>query len=189
MRSIILIFFSLFSFSALGQLKKVIPADEVKQFDYSYKFEIKDSAGGNSNISIERNPSSGRTHSFKGTIMDYKKQPIAFATILLKNKDNSFYTMADENGQFEIVASPGIYELSCSAVNYASLSESIKIDEEYDYILKIQLRSSLSHAIYNIYSKRKLTNQEIEGIKSCVIQNRDNPNKCRKNEYYILIEI
>ena len=76
-----------------------------------------------------------------GTIKSVNNDKIAFASIAVLNSTKG--TQADESGRFELDLNPGEYQLSVSAVGYATSIENLSIKEGQEIRLTISLQQSI----------------------------------------------
>ena len=73
----------------------------------------------------------------KGKVLDEKKQPLAFTTITIKEVDKK--AVSNSNGEFNFDLPDGNYTLVCQHVGYATLSQSLIVNNKTQ-LLNIHLK-------------------------------------------------
>lgn len=164
-------------------------AQKPSDYKYIYKFQLPE-LNDSSRIVIDTTRNKNPLVSLKGKISDNRSEPVSFLTITIKNIDTTFYLTTNNEGLFETRIKPFLYELTIDGIGYKSFKISIKINGENNFNFKLILAKGKSLEWFDIYSKRELTQQEINTIIECAQSNGQNVYKCRKkNLYYVLIEI
>ena len=67
-----------------------------------------------------------------GKLLNKKNECIEFANIALKSAENFYGVASDEQGEFELQASPGSYQMKISVIGYQPLEKEILIDADVD---------------------------------------------------------
>jgi hypothetical protein len=127
--------------------------------------------------------------SIDGKITDVNNQPVLATTVCLYSNDKKIWCGSNENGLFGGPVLPGSYQLRIGAVGYKSVIQSFSIDNQTTIHFTITLAMVSSLAVFEIHSKIKLTNEEINRIKKCVA-GTDDFSKCgKKDVYFIMLQI
>ncbi len=115
-------------------------------------------------------PLSGISQTLSGFIMDESNNPIPFATVKVKELQNTG-AKADLNGYYEFFVPIGQYELIYSSVGYETVNLKYTIDNDRVYKQDIYLKEKTTN-LQTIEIKTKRGNVGYEIIKN-VIANRD----------------
>lgn len=157
------------------------------KYIYEFQIEIKKNRG---KIAIDTLPNKSGINTVKGKLNNNKSEPMMGMTIILKCSDTTMVTTSDQNGNFAFTSKPSVYQLLVSGIGYDSLQMNIVLTKAYNVFCSISLAEQQSKPRYKIYSKRQLSEYQINSIRNCVRQNEPNINKCRKkHEYFITQEI
>jgi len=123
-------------------------------------------------------------------IKNYQSKPIGFLTVIFKDADTTIKTMTNESGLFSIKLKPSNYAITIAGINYKALTKQIHVDTNNDFNLTITLARQTPMNWYNIHSRKKLSQADIDNIKNCIENNEQSFDKCKKKyDYYITLEI
>ena len=118
-------------------------------------------------------------------MLDLKKPYIHYSiktnifTQVMKKKD--LLTLWGEAKEF-----PGIYKVIIAHTQYAATPFSLSVTGENKFNLLISLPEKSSIAIYDIDSRVRISNLELENIKVCLRENISSPIKCNKKSKYVI---
>lgn len=171
MKQTILILSILFSVQCFGQKWHLNNVDKSEEYAYEYWFQyenIEDTCS----YQITKNPES------KNSIIklfDNLDDTVIFANIKLINLDNESETnlTSDFNGNTKIHLEDGKFKVEVMAMNYDnfSLEFEIRDGQQVELIIKLGLAPELE--VYQIDSKKELSETDILEIIECVKVNRD----------------
>jgi hypothetical protein len=158
------------------------------RYKYNYDFNIdppKDSAY----VIIDTLPRND-TVFIIGKLLDFEGKPVSFPSIVVRRSEKVFTGMiGDIDGIFGMRLHPGSYSLTASAQGFKEIAVNFDIAEASNLSFTFRLARQASLDWYKIYSAKPLNEQEIAAIKQCVVDNPDNPAKCKKkNSYFVAIQ-
>ncbi|MBD0353237.1 MAG: carboxypeptidase-like regulatory domain-containing protein, partial [Flavisolibacter sp.] len=110
-----------------------------------------------------------QTYKVYGKITNSKLEPLAFATIQVKELRSGI--TAKEDGTYEVTVEPGKYDLIVSMIGYASQTVSIIVNGNYqqNFILEEEAGKSMDEIVIRVKAKDRA-----EEIIQNVIRNKDN---------------
>ena len=123
-------------------------------------------------------------------LLDNKGDTVIFANIKLINLDTDTETnlISDYNGKSEFRLENGKYRIKISAMNYDNFNLEFEIENGQQMELNITLGLAPELTVYQIDSKKELTENEILEIIDCVRVNRnDFYNYCSDLKKYQIV--
>jgi len=116
-------------------------------------------------------------------------EPLVVSTVKLIGVDTAI-GFTDEDGRIIMRTRPGKYHLVASSPGYKGFETWIELKPGNMLEFQLKLGRSKSLVIYDVYSKKALSERVLTEIKECLETNHDPKISCnKKGEYYIMIEI
>lgn len=172
--------------------------NEDAKFKHEYWCHLADKNDTNVIQEIQITASTKNERIIKGFFVDNKDSIIPYVLVcLLDSNDNKITCITSINGEFSITATLSKFKIY--AENYLATGFHIPFLQEFELnqsqtlSLKIKLGEPKENTVYQINSKDKLTNQEVEEIIKCIKQNRNKHNSyspcINKKRYTIVTQI
>ncbi len=127
---------------------------------------------------------SAQVYELSGKVLDVNLQPIAYATIRLKNRETG--TSSNAKGQFKILVGNGSYEVVVNMIGYETKQAIIiinKKDEEHNFILE---KSKSIIKEINVTNTKKDKSEEI--IKNVIAKKDDILDKIKQYNVQLYIK-
>ncbi len=189
---LILLFISSYSF---GQKWSYQGYDKKEKFGHEYWFSFQNDEDSNS-YQLTQVVSKEKTPTLSVNFLDFYGNPIepTFFTIQNVANDSLIFAFATggEDGKLAITSDTGIYKLRVRSITYYEFEILIHFKNNIHHNLIAYLGKAPELKVYQINSKRKLSNEKVESIIQCVKEGRkNNPNfGCeKKRKFYISIHI
>jgi len=162
-----------------------------KTKDYKFVYRLQPASFNDTeSFIIDTLTNSKSISTIKAVINNYQSKPIGFLTIIFKNVDTTIKTITNEKGLFSLNVKPSNYELTILGVGYKTLIKQLSIDKNNNYNIAINLARQSVMNLYDIHSRKKLSQADIDNIKNCIQNNEQSLDKCKKKyDYYITLEI
>jgi len=160
-----------------------------RHYPYEYKLRLFDS-GKSLPIQIDTFILKNKTSNFSGQFIDDLLLPITHATVMAKSKGSNYIFFTDKNGKFSYPLLPGNYSIILQSGLYSTINLPLSWQGSTNYECRFNIRKRPKRGIFHIYSKKELSDSQIESIKNCLWYNTSDMKDCwRKDEYYIMKEI
>ena len=189
MKQTILILSILFFVQCFGQKWDLNNVDKNEEYPYEYwlQFEnLEDTCSYQQTTNLESQNSVIK-------LLDNKGDTIMFANIKVINLENDTETnlTSDYKGYSELFLENGKYRIEIRAMNYDNFNLEFEIENSEQVELTIKLGLAPELEVYQIDSKKELTETDILEIIECVRVNRDDFNKICSDlkKYRIMIHI
>ena len=177
------------SVQCFGQKWHLNNVDEKEEYPYVYWFQfenLEDTCSYQQTDNIESQNSVIK-------LLDNKGDTVIFANIKVINLENETETnvTSDYNGNSELRLENGKYRIEIRAMNYDNFNLEFEIENEHQVELNIKLGLAPELTVYQIDSKRELTETAILEIIECVRVNRDDFHKSCSDlrKYRIMMHI
>ncbi|WP_417612642.1 hypothetical protein [Owenweeksia hongkongensis] len=178
--------------SHLGNEKAKVIYDE---FSYKYFFSL-DFENDTNSFQTSSLPIDSTLSKISGTITTTRNQPFdGIGVIKLINRFNSSIEYIDirGNGKFEGLIEEGKYDFELSGGIYDRFLTEIEIKKGEELVLDIKLGRAAEDEVYEVHSKKEMSEREVLKIKNCEQENRLNFNiqlQCaEKDSYFIVVQI
>ncbi len=189
MKQITFILFFLFYCAVHGQEWSLENIDKSKKIKYEYWFQFNNAEDTSSFYFVK---STNNSNSII-RLTDNENSIVFSALIRVKglNNDTVINILSDFDGLGTIKLNAGKYQVEASTLGYdkAIFEFEILEGENFDLTIKLGLASELT--VYQINSKKRLTDEEIHIIMSCVKTNKGEfYRKCsKKGIYYVSMQL
>jgi hypothetical protein len=184
--------FLLISYFSLGQKWSYQGHDKTKKFGHEYWFSFQNEEDtGTYSYSYSENINSSNINI---SVLNKEGEQLIFTQIVLKNlvNDSLINLMTDINGNISTNLAIGKHSLIVRHMGYDLLEKDIKIVADSNLMITTTLGLGSELTVYQINSKRKLSDEKVESIIDCVKNgNRNYPSfGCeRKRKYNITMHI
>lgn len=189
MKHTIFILSILISIQCFGQKWHLNNVNENEKFPYEYWFQFENIEDTCSYIQTKNLESENSV--FK--LLDNQGDIVKFANIKVINLDNDRETnlTSDYKGYSELLLENGKFRIEIRAINYDNFNLEFEIENTEQVELTIKLGLAPELEVYQIDSKKELTETEILEIIECVRINRDDFHKICSDfkKYRIMIHI
>tara|TARA_R110002072_G_scaffold123375_2_gene258643 strand:+ start:2121 stop:2690 length:570 start_codon:yes stop_codon:yes gene_type:complete len=189
MRQTIIIISILFSNQCLGQKWHLNNVDKSEKYPFEYWLQF-ENLEDTCSYELNENPES-QNSIFR--LFDNHGDTIIFAYFKLINLESESDTMAisELNGETELELKNGKYRIEIRAVKYDNFNLDFEIKNSRQVELKIKLGLAPELEIYQIDSKKELTESDILEIIECVRVNRNDFHKSCSDlkKYLIMMQI
>tara|TARA_R110001606_G_scaffold398220_1_gene576746 strand:- start:770 stop:1354 length:585 start_codon:yes stop_codon:yes gene_type:complete len=188
MKQILILLILLISASSYSQNWTLNNIDKTTEFGYEYWFSFQNE-NDESVLKIAKKKSCGETK-ITGRISDILKNDIPGVSIKVKSKETEFEKIiqADFEGKFELVIDNGEYTIEIEYLGFDKLISDFKVDEKSKLKMNIILGLGPELLVYQINSKKELSENKINEIINCVKQKRNkrkfSTTECSENEEY-----
>ncbi|MCT4623247.1 MAG: hypothetical protein N4A46_06450 [Schleiferiaceae bacterium] len=175
MKQTIFILSILISIQCFGQKWYLNNVNENEKFPYEYWFQFENIEDTCSYIQTKNLESQNSV--FK--LLDNKGDTVMFANIKVINLENESETnlISEFNGQTGIQLENGKYKIEVKAMNYDYFNLNFEIENGEQVELTIKLGLAPELEVYQIDSKKELTETKILEIIECVRKNRNDFHK------------
>jgi len=169
MKQTILILSILISVQCFGQKWHLNNVDEKEEYPYEYWFQYENKED-TCSYQKSTNPES-QISVFR--LLDNQGDTIMFSNIKVINLENKTETnlTSDYNGNSELILENGKYRIEIRAMNYDNFN--LEFENEQQVELNINLGLAPELTVYQIDSRKELTETEILEIIECVRVNRN----------------
>lgn len=155
------------------------------QKKYKYIYTFKPSIQDTGSVTIDS--SSIEKNYLFVSVENFINEKLSFANVIIQSKDTVIQTTTDIDGNLKINLKTGHYAIS---INYLRYKPFVKYFKIYAGVkMRIILARGPSLTIYEIHSRVKLKENELDQIKKCIEQNRELKDCGSKNKFYITMQI
>ncbi len=157
---------------------------------YRHKYTIRPDYSAEQPILLKATDALGSDTNLTVQILDHTGYPFSFARVTIERDSSVFEFQSDSEGMVSVSPKPGNYELHVSGMlGYREFEQEVSIEPKLALHLTVTPARGSTLEIYNVYSKRALTPEQVDVIRSC-LQSRGRKDGCdNDDEYIIMMEI